>query len=168
LHAPQDRVVPCLINGRYLEHLTLAQGAPYLFSLKYTPLDLLLGAATWVLKGVREGRYAEGLGGSLSSFLNCAMESHAPAPPIPVTWSDREWALLEPLLPAAKPGERPRSVNLRLILNGIFSLLRSGCAWRYVPRDYGPWSTVLHYFRRWRRSRLWTRIHAILRERVSA
>jgi putative transposase len=84
----------------------------------------------------------------------------------PSDLSDREWALLEPLLPAAKPGGRPRSVNLRVILNGIFSLLRTGCAWRYVPRDYGPWSTVFQCFRRWRRSRLWTRIHAILRERV--
>jgi putative transposase len=84
----------------------------------------------------------------------------------PSDLSEREWALLEPLLPAAKPGGRPRSVNLRCILNGIFYLLRTGCAWRYVPRDYGPWSTVFHYFRLWRRSRLWRRIQAILRERV--
>jgi Transposase and inactivated derivatives len=84
----------------------------------------------------------------------------------PSDLSDREWTLLEPLLPQAKPGGRPRSVNLRGILNGIFYLLRTGCAWRYVPRDYGPWSTVFHYFRLWRRSRLWRRIQATLRERV--
>jgi len=48
----------------------------------------------------------------------------------PSDLSDREWALLEPLLPGAKPGGRPRSVNLRRILNGVFYLLRTGCAWR--------------------------------------
>ena len=84
----------------------------------------------------------------------------------PSDLSDREWALLEPLLPTAKPGGRPRSVNLRRILNGVFYLLRTGCAWRYVPREYGPWSTVFHYFRSWRRAGVWERIHRVLRERV--
>jgi transposase len=51
----------------------------------------------------------------------------------PSDLSDSEWDLLEPLLPAARPGGRPRSVDLRRILNGIFYVLRSGCAWRYVP-----------------------------------
>ena len=60
---------------------------------------------------------------------------------------DVEWALLTELLPTAKPGGRSRSVDLRLILNGLLYLVRSGCAWRYLPRDYGPWSTVYHYFR---------------------
>jgi putative transposase len=63
----------------------------------------------------------------------------------PSDLSDREWGLIEPLLPSAKPGGRPRSVDLRRILNGLFYLLRTGCAWRYVPREYGPWSTVYHY-----------------------
>jgi putative transposase len=84
----------------------------------------------------------------------------------PSDLSDREWFVLEPLLPAAKPGERPRSVNLRVILNGAFYLLRMGCAWRYLPREYGPWSTVYHYFCSWRRRGVWERIHRVLRERV--
>jgi putative transposase len=84
----------------------------------------------------------------------------------PSDLSDREWALLEPLLPGAKPGGRPRSVSLRRIRNGVFYLLRTGCAWRYLPREYGPWSTVFHYFRRWRRAGAWERIHRVLRERV--
>jgi putative transposase len=84
----------------------------------------------------------------------------------PSDLSDREWALVEPLLPSAKSGGRPRSVNLRVILNGVFYLLRTGCAWRYVPREYGPWSTVFPYFRSWRRSGVWERIPAVLRERV--
>ena len=62
--------------------------------------------------------------------------------PYPSELSDREWSLLEPLLPPAKPGGRPRSVDLRQILNGIFHVLRSGCQWRMLPREYGPWSTI--------------------------
>jgi putative transposase len=84
----------------------------------------------------------------------------------PSDLSDHEWAVLAPLLPAAKLGGRPRSVDLRRILNGIFYLLRTGCAWRYLPQEYGPWSTVFHYFRRWRRSGAWERIHRRLREQV--
>src|SRR5260221_6744967 len=84
----------------------------------------------------------------------------------PSDLSNREWALLEPLLPGAEPGGRPRSVNLRVILNGVFYLLRTGCAWRYVPREYGPWSTVYHYFYSWRRTGAWESIHHVLRERV--
>jgi transposase len=63
-------------------------------------------------------------------------------PPVsyPTDLTDREWALLEPLLPPAKPGGRPRSVHLRVILNGLLYVLRSGCQWRLLPRTYGPWS----------------------------
>jgi transposase len=84
----------------------------------------------------------------------------------PSDLSDHEWSLLAPLLPPAKPGGRPRSVDLRRILNGIFYLLRTGCAWRYLPREYGPWTTAFHYFRRWRLDTTWASIQAILREQV--
>jgi putative transposase len=80
--------------------------------------------------------------------------------------TDQEWALLAPLLPAARPGGRPRSVDLRTIVDGIGYLVRTGCAWRYLPREYGPWSTVYHYYRAWRIDGTWERIHARLRERV--
>jgi len=62
--------------------------------------------------------------------------------------SDAEWAILEPLIPEASPGGRPRSVNMRQILNGIFYMLRSGGAWRLLPHDYPAWSTVYDYIRR--------------------
>ena len=61
---------------------------------------------------------------------------------------DREWAVLRPLLPLAKPGGRPRRSDLRLILDAIFYVLRSGCPWRLLPRDFPPWSTVFDYFRK--------------------
>ncbi|MGO8948221.1 MAG: IS5 family transposase [Ktedonobacterales bacterium] len=80
--------------------------------------------------------------------------------------TDREWALLEPLLPPAKPGGRPRSVHLRVILNGLLYVLRSGCQWRLLPRTYGPWSTVYASYRAWRIPGIWERIHTVLRGRL--
>jgi putative transposase len=77
---------------------------------------------------------------------------------------DDEWALLAPLIPPAKPGGRPRSVNIRRVLNGLFYILRTGCAWRYLPREYGPWQTVYYYFRQWRLDGTWAHMHAQLRE----
>jgi len=89
------------------------------------------------------------------------------APPVvyPSDLTDAEWALLAPLIPGVKPGGRPRKWPMRAILNGIFSLLRGGCAWRMLPRCFPPWSTVHHYCRQWRVDGTWARIHAILRER---
>jgi putative transposase len=82
----------------------------------------------------------------------------------PSDLSDREWALLAPLLPAAKPGGRPRSVELREIVNAISYWLRGGVAWRALPHDFPPWKTVYHYWRAWRLSGDWERIHTRLRE----
>ncbi len=83
----------------------------------------------------------------------------------PSDLTDAEWAILAPLIPEAKPGGRPRKWPMRAILNGIFYLLRGGCAWRMLPRCFPPWSTVHHYCRRWRVDGTWVRIHAVLRER---
>jgi len=80
--------------------------------------------------------------------------------------SDQEWAILEPLIPKAKPGGRPRRVEMRQILNGIFYMLRSGCAWRLLPHDYPAWSTVYDYFRKWRNAGVWEQIVTTLRERL--
>jgi transposase len=84
----------------------------------------------------------------------------------PTNLSDQEWTVLAPLLPPAKPGGRPRSVELRRILDGIFYLLRSGCAWRLLPHEFPCYQTVYHYFRAWRLDGTWERIHTWLRERV--
>jgi len=78
--------------------------------------------------------------------------------------TDREWALLEPLLPPESPVGRPRLHSPRTILNAIFSQLRTGGAWRFLPQEWPPWQTVYHYLRRWRLDGMWERIHRVLRD----
>jgi putative transposase len=80
--------------------------------------------------------------------------------------SDAEWAYLEAHLPAPQPYGRPRTHSPREILNAIFYIVRSGCAWRLLPHDFPPWKTVYHYFRTWRIDGTWERMHRALRERV--
>jgi putative transposase len=80
--------------------------------------------------------------------------------------SDAEWSCLEPHLPAPKAIGRPRLHHLREILDAIFYVVRSGCAWRLLPHDFPPWKTVYHYFRFWRLDGTWERMHAALRKRV--
>jgi putative transposase len=84
----------------------------------------------------------------------------------PTDLSDAEWAILAPLVPPAKPGGRPRSRDMREIFNALSYLLRSGCAWRLLPHEFPPWSTVYHYFRLWRNDGSGEAIHTELRERL--
>ena len=87
--------------------------------------------------------------------------------PYPTDLSDDEWRILEPLVPDAKPGGRPRAHKTRELLNAIFYVLRGGCAWRLLPHDFFlPWQTAYHYFRAWRMDGTWEQIHAVLRERL--
>jgi putative transposase len=80
----------------------------------------------------------------------------------------KEHLILEPLLLTESPRGRPRTVDLREVLNAIFYILRGGIPWRMLPDGFPHWETVYHYFRKWRRSGLWERINAVLRERVRA
>jgi putative transposase len=81
--------------------------------------------------------------------------------------SDAEWVCLEPhLLPVPKASGRPRLYSPREILDTIFYVLKSGCAWRLLPHDFPPWKTVYHYFRFWRVDGTWEMMHAALRQRV--
>ena len=77
-----------------------------------------------------------------------------------------QWNRLKGLLPPAKPGGRPRKVDLREVLNGILYIVRGGCAWRMMPHDLPPWSTCYDYFRTWRNDGLWGRINDALRDDV--
>ena len=84
----------------------------------------------------------------------------------PTDLNDGEWQILKPLIPPAMPGGRPREVDMREILNGIFYELRSGCAWRMLPHDLPPWQTVYHYFRQWRGDGTWECMNQTLRIRL--
>jgi putative transposase len=71
---------------------------------------------------------------------------------------------LEPLIPEASPGGRPRKTDMRAALNAILYLLRTGCPWRYLPRDsFPPRSTVYNIFRKFQRDGVWEAIWAELR-----
>jgi putative transposase len=80
--------------------------------------------------------------------------------------TDEEWAILEPLIPAAKEGGRPRTINVREVCNGIFYLLKTGCQWRMLPKDFPKWKTVNDYYSKWRKAGLWQRLNDALREQV--
>jgi len=84
----------------------------------------------------------------------------------PSDLSDAEWIILEPLIPPAKSGGRPREVCMREVVNAIFYLLRSGCAWRMLPHDFPAWQTVYGYFRQWRKDGVWANMNAALRTAV--
>ena len=86
--------------------------------------------------------------------------------PYPSDLTRTQWKRLKRLLPAAKPGGRPRSVDLRQVLNGIFYILRGGCAWRMMPHDFPPWSTCYDYFYKWRNNGAWAKINDALRTRI--
>lgn len=86
-----------------------------------------------------------------------------PRRPYPSDLTDAQWRSLEPLLPPAKPGGRPRAHPLREIVDAIRYVLRGGIAWRALPHEYPPWQTAYHYFRAWRLDGTWERLHAELR-----
>jgi transposase len=76
---------------------------------------------------------------------------------------DAEWARLEPMIPPARPGGRPRKTDMRAAMNAILYLLRTGCPWRYLPRDsFPPRSTVYNIFRKFQRDGVWEAIWAEL------
>lgn len=86
--------------------------------------------------------------------------------PYPTDLTDAQWLIVEPLIPPAKHGGRRRTVCMREVLNAIFYLLRSGCAWRMLPHDFPPWQTVYGYFRDWRNDGVWEAMNDALREAV--
>jgi transposase len=77
----------------------------------------------------------------------------------PSDLSLEQYELLSDLLPAAKPGGRPREVDLWEVLNAIFYVLVEGVRWRSLPGDFPPWQTVYTYFRNWRKDETCLRIH---------
>src|SRR5437763_11943150 len=79
--------------------------------------------------------------------------------------TDEQWALIEPLIPVY-PGGRPRKTDLRDVVDAVFYVLRTGCQWRYLPKDFPPKSTVWRYFDEWRHNGTLDLIHDRLRKKV--
>src|SRR5918911_845672 len=76
----------------------------------------------------------------------------------PSDLTDAQWALVKPLIPVY-PGGRPRTTSMRDVLDAIFYVLRTGCQWRYLPKDFPPRSTVWGYFDEWRHNGTLEAIH---------
>lgn len=87
-------------------------------------------------------------------------------PIYPTDLTDRQWDCIKNLIPDAKPGGRPRTLDIRQVLNALLYLVVSGCQWRMLPRHYPNWKSVYHYFRQWRADGTWQRIHDTLRAAV--
>jgi putative transposase len=80
--------------------------------------------------------------------------------------TDAEWRCLEPYVPPPNKRGRPRAHAAREILDSVFYVLKSGCPWRLLPREFPPWETVYCWFRRWRLDGTWERLNTVLRERL--
>jgi putative transposase len=86
--------------------------------------------------------------------------------PYPTDLTDEQWHIIDPMIPAEKHGGRPRTVDMREVVNAILYILRTGCQWRNLPHDFPPWGTVSWYFWLWCNDGTWTRMHDKLREMV--
>src|SRR5215217_4315442 len=86
--------------------------------------------------------------------------------PYPTDLSDAEWNYIQPHLPAPKEHGRPRTHDLREILDAVFYVLKSACQWRLLPHDFPRWPTVYHYFREWRIDGTWERINRAIGQRL--
>jgi putative transposase len=86
----------------------------------------------------------------------------------PSDLTDEQWALIEPLLPPAKHGGRPRTVDLREVVNTLLYQARTGCQWDYLPHDLAPKGTAYDYFARWHDDGTWQRIVDALRGVIRA
>lgn len=80
--------------------------------------------------------------------------------------TDEEWAMIEPLIPVKTgtgtgPG-KPRTLNMRKVVNALFYLERTGCQWRYLPKDFPNYNSVRYYYDSWRKDGTWDRIQSTL------
>lgn len=84
----------------------------------------------------------------------------------PTDLTDDQWAVLAPLLPPAKRGGRPRTADLRLVLNTIFYLAKAGCQWAMLPTDLAKRSTAHDYLSRWKADGTWQAVLDAVRRQV--
>src|SRR4030043_107461 len=84
----------------------------------------------------------------------------------PSDLTQKQWEILSSIIPNAKEGGRPRTVDMKEIVNAMLYLSRSGCSWRMLPHDFPPYTTVHTYYRNFRENGTWTRINDTLRQTV--
>ena len=89
-------------------------------------------------------------------------------PTYPSDLTDAQWALIEPHLPLPPGGGRPVEADMRAVVDAILYVLRTGCQWRYLPKDFPPKSTVWRYFDAWRQGGTLDEIHDALRKKARA
>lgn len=87
-------------------------------------------------------------------------------PVYPSDLTPEQMALILPRLPLSPPIGCDRAIDLRKIVNGILYVVRSGCQWRMLPKNYEHWNTTFGYYSRWRKDGTWQAIRDALRERV--
>ncbi|MCB0208661.1 MAG: IS5 family transposase [Anaerolineae bacterium] len=80
--------------------------------------------------------------------------------------TDSQWAIIHEMIPPAKSGGRPRSLDMRQVVNAILYIVVGGIQWRMLPKEYPKWQSVYHYFRTWRDDGTWQRIHDTLRAEI--
>jgi transposase len=96
-------------------------------------------------------------------WTETARERHRPrAGRYPSDLTDAEWAIVAPMIPAPRRGGRPRETDMREVMNAVRYVLRTGCQWRELPKDFPPRSTVYGYFWEWSRYGVLDRIHHAL------
>jgi putative transposase len=86
------------------------------------------------------------------------MSKLQPAQSYPSDLTDEEWMMVESLLPLQTGAGRPATIDKRQVLNALLYIDRTGCPWRYLPRDFPPFSSVRYYFDRWRADGTWQRV----------
>jgi putative transposase len=84
----------------------------------------------------------------------------------PSDLTDSQWEIIQELIPKAKSGGRPRSLEMRQVINAILYVTVGGIQWRMMPKEYPKWQSVYHYFRTWRQASIWRHIHDTLRAMV--
>ncbi|GAK55504.1 transposase IS4 family protein [Candidatus Vecturithrix granuli] len=84
----------------------------------------------------------------------------------PTDLTDKQWNLIKDLIPPEKPGGRHRTLDMREVINAMLYVTVSGIQWRLLPHDFPNWSSVYGYFRTWRNSGVWQRLHDTLRAQV--
>src|SRR5947207_15944787 len=86
--------------------------------------------------------------------------------PYPSDLTNTQWKLIRPLIPAVRPGGRPRKYDMREVVNGILYVNREGCTWRALPHDLPHWKTAYNFFRAFEAGGSWGRLVAALRVTV--